>query len=131
MAKKQVEVYELHPAGWESDPADEFFKLSTLDYTTSQDYINFAVYFKLPNADKSRIIPVLKRGLEITLSQCRQLCGAVEKHPDGGLCFHKTRGTPTFPTSFPFFAVGESLLLRQRSCLNTHIWDHMPRYLGH
>ncbi|KAK5653713.1 hypothetical protein OQA88_8744 [Cercophora sp. LCS_1] len=27
----------------------------------------------------------------MTLSQCRQLCGFIEEHPDGGLCFHKKR----------------------------------------
>ncbi|KAL2022485.1 hypothetical protein VTK56DRAFT_5314 [Thermocarpiscus australiensis] len=85
------EIYELHPTGWESDPADEFFKLSTLDYCVGQVYTNYALFFKLPDADKPRVIPVLKRGLEVTLSQCRHLCGVLEKHPDGGLCFHKKR----------------------------------------
>ncbi|KAK3314581.1 transferase family-domain-containing protein [Apodospora peruviana] len=86
------EIFELHPTGWEADPADEIFRLSTLDYCVAQVYQNYALFFKLADDDdKSRIIPVLKRGLEITLSQCRQLCGVLEPHPDGGFCSHKTR----------------------------------------
>ncbi|RYP42208.1 hypothetical protein DL767_000372 [Monosporascus sp. MG133] len=87
----QYEVFELHPAGWESDPPHEYFMLSTLDYCTAQVFNNYALFFKLSDADKPSVIPVLKRGLEVTLSQCRQLCGVLEEHPDGGLCFHKTR----------------------------------------
>ncbi|KAI1504817.1 hypothetical protein F5X99DRAFT_349835 [Biscogniauxia marginata] len=85
------EVFDLYPAGWESDPPDELFKLSTLDYCVGQVFTNFALFFKLTDAEKPKIIPTLKRGLEVTLSQCRQLCGILEKHPDGGLCFHKKR----------------------------------------
>ena len=87
------EVFQLHPTGWESDPADEYFKLSTLDYCVGQVFTNWALFFKLPDADKPKTIPVLKRGLEITLSQSRHLCGVIEPHPDGsgGLCFHKKK----------------------------------------
>ena len=85
------EVLELHPTGWESDPADEFFKLSTLDYCVGQVYTNYAIFFKLTDEDKPKVIPVLKKGLEVTLSQCRQLVGRVEEHPDGGFCFHKKK----------------------------------------
>ncbi|KAI0386950.1 hypothetical protein F5Y04DRAFT_74076 [Hypomontagnella monticulosa] len=63
-----------------------------LDYLVGQTFMNFALFFKLPdNSDKTKIISVLQRGLEVTLSQCRQLCGVLEEHPDGGLCFHKKR----------------------------------------
>ncbi|KAI0470581.1 hypothetical protein GGR56DRAFT_659519 [Xylariaceae sp. FL0804] len=85
------EVYELHPTGWEQDPADEFFKLQLLDYCVGQVYTNYTLFFKLSDDEKPKTIPVLKRGLEVTLSQCRQLCGDLETHPDGGLCFHKKR----------------------------------------
>jgi len=87
------EVFHLHPARWEADPADEIFKLSTLDYCVGQVYTNYALFFKLSDAEKPDAIPVLKRGLEVTLSQCRQLCGIVEEHPDGGLCIHKKKET--------------------------------------
>ncbi|KPM43173.1 hypothetical protein AK830_g3391 [Neonectria ditissima] len=85
------EVFELHPAGWESDPADEYFLLSTLDYCVGQVYTNYALFFKLSDAEQPKTIPVLKQALEVTLSQCRQLCGIVDQHPDGGLCSHKKR----------------------------------------
>ncbi|OJJ04313.1 hypothetical protein ASPVEDRAFT_136175 [Aspergillus versicolor CBS 583.65] len=87
------EIYKLRPTGWESDPEDEYFKLSTLDYCVGQVYTNYALFFKLPDIEKPQIIPVLKNGLEVTLSQCRQLCGVLEEHPDGtgGLCFHKKK----------------------------------------
>jgi hypothetical protein len=85
------EVIHVHPTGWESDPEDEYFKLSTLDYCVAQVFVNYALFFKLSDDDKPKTIPVLKRGLEITLSQCRQLCGILEPHPDGGLAFHKKR----------------------------------------
>ncbi|KAL1953356.1 hypothetical protein VTO42DRAFT_2977 [Malbranchea cinnamomea] len=86
------EIFELRPAGWESDPPEEFFRLSTLDYCVGQVYTNYALFFKLSDEEKPKIVPVLKRGLEITLSQCRPLCGVLEEHPDGGgLCFHKEK----------------------------------------
>ncbi|KAK3685294.1 hypothetical protein B0T22DRAFT_517314 [Podospora appendiculata] len=90
------EVFELHPTGWESDPSDEYFKLSTLDYCAPQVYNNYALFFKLSDTVKPQIVPVLKRGLETTLSQCRQLCGVLETHPEGGLCLHK-RGESAVP----------------------------------
>ncbi|KAK4163837.1 hypothetical protein QBC43DRAFT_318785 [Cladorrhinum sp. PSN259] len=87
------EIITLRPVGWESDPEDEFFKLSTLDYCVAQVFVNYALFFKLPDdTDKNNIIVVLKRGLEVTLSQCRQLCGILEILPDDqGLAFHKKR----------------------------------------
>ncbi|KAK4034223.1 hypothetical protein C8A01DRAFT_39281 [Parachaetomium inaequale] len=82
-------VIQVAPTGWESDPENEYLKLSTLDYCVGQVFVNYALFFKLSDDDKPKTIPVLKRGLEITLSQCRQLCGTLEPHPDGGLAFHK------------------------------------------
>lgn len=85
------QVFNLHPVDWESDPPTESFKLSTLDYCVAQVYNNFALFFSITDNIKPDAARILKRGLEITLSQCRQLCGRLELHPDGGLCFHKTR----------------------------------------
>ncbi|SPO06748.1 related to Tri201 - trichothecene 3-O-acetyltransferase [Cephalotrichum gorgonifer] len=57
-------------------------------------YTNYALFFKLPDYNKPAVISILKRGLEITLSQCRQLCGVLKDHPDGeGLCFHKKKAS--------------------------------------
>jgi hypothetical protein len=87
------QVIELHPTGWETDPADEYLKLAPLDYCVGQVYTNWGLFFKLPDSQdhKEAIFDTIRRGLEVTLSQCRQLCGYVEEHPDGGLCFHKKR----------------------------------------
>ncbi|KAK3987517.1 hypothetical protein QBC44DRAFT_372032 [Cladorrhinum sp. PSN332] len=86
-------IITLRPLGWESDPEDEFFKLSTLDYCVGQVFTNWALFFKLPDGtNKENIVAILKQGLEVTLSQCRQLCGTLETLPDNqGLCFHKKR----------------------------------------
>ncbi|KAI0601132.1 hypothetical protein F4775DRAFT_607266 [Biscogniauxia sp. FL1348] len=89
MPKK--EVFELRPVGWESDPTDEYFKLSALDYCAPQWFCAYGLFFKLTDEEKPKIMPILKRGLEVTLSQCRHLNGYLEKHPDGGLCYHKKR----------------------------------------
>ncbi|KAI3557030.1 hypothetical protein CABS01_10268 [Colletotrichum abscissum] len=90
----KVDVYNLHPTGWESDPEDEYHRLCTLDYCSGTIYCAYALFFKVdPGADKHRIVEVLKQGLEITLSQCRRLCGTLREDPAGGsgLCFHKRR----------------------------------------
>ncbi|KAL4907060.1 hypothetical protein BDW74DRAFT_176663 [Aspergillus multicolor] len=92
------EVTELRPQGWESDPADEYFKLSTLDYCVGQVYTNYAVFFNLlyglETPVQATMLAALMAGLEITLAQCRQLCGVLEEYPDGPpgtLCWHKKR----------------------------------------
>lgn len=90
MPTKQ-EVIQLHPVGWETDPAEEFFKLCTLDYCVGQVYCNYAIFFKLTDEEKPKTIPVLKRGLEVLLSQCRQLCGRVGRDAEGSLGLHKKR----------------------------------------
>ena len=88
----QKEVFMIRPKGWENDPADEYLKLGLLDYCVGQLYTNWGLFFKLPDSvDRKAIVDTLRRGLEVTLSQCRQLCGYLEPHPDGGLCFHKKR----------------------------------------
>ena len=87
----KLDILELHPAGWETDPPGERFKHCTLDYCVGQVYTNWALFFKPPDAEKTRSVEVLKRGLMVTLSQCRRLCGYLEEHHDGGLCFHKRR----------------------------------------
>ncbi|PGH18373.1 hypothetical protein AJ79_00439 [Helicocarpus griseus UAMH5409] len=90
MPKQQV--IELRPKGWENDPEDEYLRLGLLDYVVGQVYTNWALFFKLSDSDdRKAIIDTIQRGLEVTLSQCRQLCGYVEEHPEGGLCFHKKR----------------------------------------
>ncbi|RSM05541.1 hypothetical protein CDV31_009532 [Fusarium ambrosium] len=85
------QVYYLHPFGWENDPDEERFPVSTLDYLTACTYNNYALFFRLDDADKPRAVEVLKAGLERTLSQARHYCGTIEKEPVGGHSFVKKK----------------------------------------
>lgn len=137
----KIEKYQLRPLGWENDPEEERFKLSTLDYLPAMTYMNWALFFKLPDdPDKgsvnsylpmyitpstdtnpsfrgknSKIISILKQGLERALSQARHLAGTIEKDPDNphAHSFVKRRTSTVkfvvqhldFPgSSFPSFA---------------------------
>jgi len=75
----QHHVFHLHPLGWASGPDKETIPLSTLDYLPPCLYNNYVLFFRLDDADKSRMVALLKSGLERTLSQARHLCGTVEK----------------------------------------------------
>ncbi|KXG50428.1 Transferase [Penicillium griseofulvum] len=85
------DVFQLHPLGWENDPEEERFKVSTLDYLTACTYNNYAIFFRVDDADKARVADVLKAGLERTLSQVRHICGTIEKDPSGGHSFVKKK----------------------------------------
>ena len=87
---KQNEFY-LHPYGWENDPAEERYKLSTLDYLPACSYLNFALFFKLDDEQKNNAIEILKQGLERTISQARHVCGTIEKDEGGGHSFTKKK----------------------------------------
>ncbi|GKT46986.1 trichothecene 3-O-acetyltransferase TRI101 [Colletotrichum spaethianum] len=85
------EVYNLHPYGWENDPEVERFRLSTLDYLTVLAYNHYAIFFRVDDAAKPRVVEVLKTGLERTLAQVRHLNGRIEKDPWGGYSFTKKK----------------------------------------
>ncbi|KAF4767656.1 hypothetical protein N7455_006833 [Penicillium solitum] len=85
------EVFQVQPFGWENDLEEERFKVSTLDYLTACTYNNYALFFRLEDAEKNRAVDVLKAGLERTLSQVRHLCGTIEKDPTGGHSFVKKK----------------------------------------
>ena len=87
----EQDVYYIHPSGWEGDPEEERFKVSTLDYLTVCTYNNYALFFRLEDDEKSRVVEVLIAGLERTLSQARHLCGVIEKDPAGGHSFVKKK----------------------------------------
>ncbi|KAI8301902.1 Trichothecene 3-O-acetyltransferase TRI101 [Colletotrichum sp. SAR11_59] len=89
MAKQQI--YQLRPYGWENDPEEEKFKVSTLDYLTAQVYCNYAVFFRLSDEEKPRVVEILKAGLERTLAQARHMNGSIEKDPKGGHSFTKRK----------------------------------------
>lgn len=85
------EIFHLHPTGWENDPDEERFKVSTLDYLSVCTYNNYALFFRVEDADKPRVAEILKAGLEKTLSQVRHICGTIEKDPGGGHSFVKRK----------------------------------------
>lgn len=84
-------VFELRPLGWENDPEEERFRLSTLDYLAPCVYNNYALFFKIDDADRAQVVEVLKQGLQMTLGQTRHLCGTIEKDNDEGYSFVKMR----------------------------------------
>jgi hypothetical protein len=85
------QVYHVHPLGWEDDPEEERFKVTTLDYLSVQAYNNYALFFRLADEDKRNAAEVLKAGLERTLSQVRHLCGTIEEDTAGDHSFCKKR----------------------------------------
>ncbi|TPX18760.1 uncharacterized protein E0L32_002617 [Thyridium curvatum] len=87
----KIEEFQLHPLGWENDPEEERFQLSTLDYLSAMTYNNYALFFKLDDSEKSTAAAVLKEGLERTLSQTKHLVGIIEKNEDGSHSFVKKR----------------------------------------
>lgn len=89
MPKK--EEYRLHPLGYENDPEEERFRLSTLDYLSACAWNSYVLFFKLNEEDKRKTVAVLKEGLERTLSQCRHLVGTIEKNKDGDYSFTKKK----------------------------------------
>jgi hypothetical protein len=48
----RIEEYQLYPLGWENDPEEERFRLSTLDYLSTTTYTNTALFFKVADTDK-------------------------------------------------------------------------------
>lgn len=76
------EIFQLHPSGWETDPAEERFKLSTIDPTPNCAYNHYVLFFRLDDEDRARVVDVLKAGLERTL---RYVIIWLRRHP------HQTR----------------------------------------
>lgn len=48
----RLEESQIHPWGWENDPEEERFKLSTMDYLSAMTYNNYALFFKLEDEEK-------------------------------------------------------------------------------
>lgn len=48
----KIEEIQLRPSGWENAPEEERFKLSTLDYLSAMTWNNYALFFKLDDAEK-------------------------------------------------------------------------------
>ncbi|KAM0256389.1 hypothetical protein ACHAQJ_005040 [Trichoderma viride] len=82
MTPKQ-DVFHLHPLGWENDPKQETFGVSTLDYLSAITYNNYAIFFKMDDDMKSQAVEIMKEGLARTISQARHLCCTIEKDTAG------------------------------------------------
>lgn len=94
-----TQIFYLHPAGWEGDPeGDERFPLSLLDYMSALNWSNYALFFRVEDADKSRAVEVLKEGLCRTIAQARHYGAAIEKDAigDGYSFVKKKRSTVRF-----------------------------------
>jgi hypothetical protein len=48
----KIKEYQLHPCGWENDPEEERYRLSTLDYLTTTTFTNTAFFFRLEEPEK-------------------------------------------------------------------------------
>ncbi|KAJ9129749.1 Acyl transferase, partial [Coniochaeta hoffmannii] len=136
----KVQEYQLHPLGWEDDPEEERFKLSTLDYLSAMTYNNYALFFKLDDSEKTKAAAVLKVGLERTLSQARHLVGTIEKDPDGHHSFVKRKNsTVKFVVqhlddnpddNFPSFAAIEAAHFTGTSLGDINILSNAPMTYG-
>lgn len=89
----RVQEFQLHPFGWENDPEEESFKLSTIDYLTTTTYLPMAIFFRLEEAEKPKAAAILKGGIERTLSQIRHFCGIIERNEDGNYAIVKKKSS--------------------------------------
>ncbi|KAK6818909.1 Trichothecene 3-O-acetyltransferase [Apiospora arundinis] len=87
----QSETIELRPTGWETDPAEERFKLCTMDWIPVCGYNHYVLFWRLEDNVKEKAIEVLRGGIEKTLSQARHMVGKIEPDVDGGYSFVKRK----------------------------------------
>lgn len=75
----------IRPTGWESAPEEEQFVISDMDHTMPKIYVQIVEVFKLPpDAEKSRIVDNMVKGLEYTLSQFPILAGNLKMDAENG-----------------------------------------------
>ncbi|KAF4458916.1 acyl transferase [Fusarium albosuccineum] len=79
----RVEEFQIYPLGWENDPEEERYKLSTLDYLSTTTFTNTALFFKVEEAEKPKVAALIREGLERSLAQVRHLVGRIERDEDG------------------------------------------------
>ncbi|QRD94695.1 hypothetical protein F9C07_2205456 [Aspergillus flavus] len=137
MAKQ--EVFYLQPLGWENDPDEERYKVSTLNYLTARSYNNYALFFKLDNVDKPKVVDVLKAGLERTLSQTRHLSGTIEKDSTDGYSFVKRKDSTvrffvqwldSSEENFPSFEDIEKAHFSATTLGDLNLWSVPPMTYG-
>jgi hypothetical protein len=51
----RVQEFQLRPFGWDNDPEEERFKLSTIDYLTTTTWLPMTFFFKLEDTEKSSV----------------------------------------------------------------------------
>jgi hypothetical protein len=85
------EEFLLHPLGYENDPEEERYPITPADYQDALAWNNYALFSKVDDESKEEAVALLKRGLEMTLSQARQLVGTIEKDADGDHSFVKMK----------------------------------------
>ncbi|KXH30347.1 hypothetical protein CSAL01_11129 [Colletotrichum salicis] len=85
------EIFHLRPSGWELDPEEERYKLSTLDPTPQSAYNHYVLPFRLADEKKDNAVEILKAGLQRTFSQARYMCATIERDPEGGYSFVKKK----------------------------------------
>jgi hypothetical protein len=75
----------VRPTGWESAPEEEQFVISDMDHTMPKIYVQIVEVFKLArDAEKSRIVDDMVKGLEYTLSQFPILTGNLKMDAENG-----------------------------------------------
>ncbi|KAH3920606.1 hypothetical protein HBI56_219920 [Parastagonospora nodorum] len=138
----RIEKYNVHPLGWENDPEEERFRLSTLDYLSSTTYTNTALFFKVADpADliTSKVATILKEGLERCLSQIRHMNGKIERDEDGHHSIVKRRNsTVRFVVqyldgpedAFPSFAEIENVHFMSSILGNVDVLSNLPMTCG-
>lgn len=55
-----VKEYALRSWGWENDPEEERFPMSTLDYLTTTTWANMALFFEVEDERKKSVTGHLK-----------------------------------------------------------------------
>lgn len=75
------EIYQLRPSNYTNLPESESVPLSTNDYATAPNFLQFGLYFSVPDdGDRANVVNSLKISLEETLSQCRHLTGTIQSN---------------------------------------------------
>ncbi|GAD98959.1 hypothetical protein NECHADRAFT_46286 [Paecilomyces variotii No. 5] len=78
------EVYRLKPSNYTDLPESESIPLSTNDYATAPNFLQFGLYFSIPDdGDRANVMNSLKASLEETLNQCRHLTGTIQSNENG------------------------------------------------
>lgn len=80
------EIIQVHPSGWQHEPAEQVMELSAFDHLMPRIYVLMVLAFKLPEKhNESSIVENFRKGLEVTLAQYPVLAGALQSRKDNTL----------------------------------------------